>query len=163
MGRAPYLGTLGFESARDREAAREAMALTDVVGLAGRTIQDLSGGERQRVLLARALAQETPLLLLDEPTAHLDIRYQIEILRICRRLQQDRAKTIVMTLHEINLASLWADEILLLKDGRLEAAGPPETVLTADRIRAVYGIDVERMSAPGEGRRPILIPVRAEP
>jgi iron complex transport system ATP-binding protein len=142
MGRAPHLGGALFEGDHDVEVARRAMARTRILDLADRFIDELSGGERQRVILARALAQEAPILLLDEPTAFLDIRHQVEVFGLLRDLRRE-GYTIIAAVHDLNLAAAYCDRLALLKDGRLLAAGPAAEVLTAAHIRAAYEIDVE--------------------
>lgn len=139
MGRAPYLGAWGFESEADRKITKDAMAAADVLALRERRFHDLSGGERQRVILARALAQEASLLLLDEPTSHLDIHYQIQILELGGRLNRQRGMTIVLSIHDMNLASLYAHRLLILKEGSLFAIDEPKRVLTRETIQAVFG------------------------
>jgi iron complex transport system ATP-binding protein len=142
MGRTPHLGWLKSESARDDEIVREAMIATGTWQLANRLVNRLSGGERQRVIFARALAQEPQILLLDEPTAHLDVTHQIEVMDIARRLKQERPLAILGVFHDLNLAAQYCDRIILLKDGRVFAAGAPASVITSDVLRAVYGIDM---------------------
>jgi iron complex transport system ATP-binding protein len=142
MGRAPHLALLGVENWQDLEVARAAMDRTRTGHLAARLLGTLSGGERQRVLLARALAQQTPILLLDEPTSHLDVNYQIEILRLLRELRAEQGTTVLAVLHDLNLASLYCDRLLLLSAGRLAAEGSPIEVLTAPRLAAVYGAPI---------------------
>ena len=142
MGRTPYLGWLKSESAHDVEIVRTAMQSTSTWPLANRTLTSLSGGERQRVLFARALAQEPAVLLLDEPTAHLDVANQIEVMEIARRLKRERSLAVLGVFHDLNLAAQYCDRIVLLKDGRVYAAGAPAEVITADILRAVYGIEM---------------------
>lgn len=142
MGRTPHLGWLKSESAHDEEIVRAAMIATGTWHLANRLINRLSGGERQRVIFARALAQEPQVLLLDEPTAHLDVAHQIEVMEIARRLKRERALTVLSVLHDLNLAAQYCDRIILLKDGRVFAAGAPASVITSNVLRAVYGIEM---------------------
>jgi len=142
MGRTPHLGGALFESARDVEVARRAMARTRVLELADRYIDELSGGERQRVILARALAQESPILLLDEPTAFLDIRHQVEVFGLLRELCAD-GYTVVAAVHDLNLAAAFCRELFLMKKGRVLVAGAPAQVLTEENVRAAYEIEVE--------------------
>lgn len=142
MGRTPHLGWFKSESARDGEIARAAMQATGTWHLANRLVTKLSGGERQRVVFARALAQEPQILLLDEPTAHLDVAHQIEVMEIARKLKNERALAILGVFHDLNLAAQYCDRIILLKDGRVFAAGAPASVITADILRAVYGIEM---------------------
>jgi iron complex transport system ATP-binding protein len=142
MGRTPHLGMLKSESARDLEIARAAMQATGTAHLAERAINHLSGGERQRVVIARALAQEPEILLLDEPTAHLDVAHQIEVMEIARRLKRERALAILGVFHDVNLAAQYCDRIVMLKDGRVFAIGSPNAVITRDALRAVYGVEM---------------------
>ncbi len=138
MGRAPHLGRWRFEGDEDHRIARKAMEMTDTLGLGARDMESLSGGERQRVLIARALAQEPRLMLLDEPTAFLDIRHQVDFFDRIRALNRDRGLTIIAVTHDINLAAHYCDRIILLKDGRIEATGPVEAVITEEHIRKAY-------------------------
>jgi iron complex transport system ATP-binding protein len=142
MGRTPHLGWLKSESARDVEIARAAMESTGTWHLANRLIHHLSGGERQRIVFARALAQEPQILLLDEPTAHLDVAHQIEVMEIARRLKRERALAVLGVFHDLNLATQYCDRIIFLKDGRVFAAGDPASVITTETLRAVYGIEM---------------------
>ena len=142
MGCTSHIGRFGAESVKDLEAAEEAMKMTDTLHLADRTFDELSGGERQRVIIARALAQEPRVLLLDEPTVHLDIKYQLELLELIERLNKQTGIVIVAVFHDLNLASQHCDSIILLHNGRIEAIGPPEQVLTPESIRRIYGVDV---------------------
>jgi iron complex transport system ATP-binding protein len=157
MGRSPHLSLLGVEGARDLAVAREAMRRTGTEDLSNRPLGALSGGERQRVLVARALAQETPILLLDEPTAHLDLNYQIETLLLLRSLHDEQGVSILTVLHDLNLASLYCDRLVMLTEGRLAAEGPPVEVLTAERLEAVYGSRVWCEVHP-ETRKPYVLP-----
>ena len=138
LGRTPYLSWLGVPGPRDRAAVRRALEQTDLTGLAHRMLGQLSGGEQQRVLLARALAQETPLLLLDEPTTHLDLRHQVALLKMVRRLSRENGLTVLMVLHDLNLAARFADRIALFSRGQVVAAGTPREVLTPALIAEVY-------------------------
>ena len=141
MGRNPHLRRFEFESERDFEIARRCMLLTKCWHLAERPVTELSGGERQRVLIARALAQEPKVLLLDEPTAHLDINYQIEIMELLRELASS-GLIIIAAIHDLNLASQFCDRLILLHNGKIEAIGEPEAVITAENIRKTFGADV---------------------
>jgi ABC-type cobalamin/Fe3+-siderophores transport system ATPase subunit len=158
IGRTPYLGWLGRESVADREAARQAMVETGIWRLAHRLISQLSGGEQQRVVIARALAQEPRVLLLDEPTAHLDINHQIETLSLVARLVRQRHLAALAIFHDLNLASQLCDELILLKEGRLVAQGAPDQVLTPPVIQDAYGARVEVMAHPQNGL-PVVCPV----
>jgi iron complex transport system ATP-binding protein len=151
MGRAPHLGRWRFEGDEDNRIARKAMEMTDTLGLAARDMESLSGGERQRVLIARALAQEPRLMLLDEPTAFLDIRHQVDFFDRIRLLNRDRGLTVIAVTHDINLAAHYCDRIILLKDGRIGAAGPVDTVITEENIRKAYETRVMVDRHPGTG------------
>ncbi len=142
MGRSPHLGRFGFERAEDLAIAHRAMAQTGVYELATREIHELSGGERQRVILARALAQEPRVLLLDEPTAFLDIKHQVEVYDLVKTLSRQNSLTVVAILHDLNLAALYCDRLALLKSGRLFCLGTPEQVLTYTNIKTVYETEV---------------------
>ncbi len=138
MGRIPHLKRLQFESKRDIEIAREKLLLTDTLSLKDKRMNELSAGERQRVIIARALAQEPELLFLDEPTSHLDIGHQIQALDLLKRLNLRNNLTIVMILHDLNLAAAYSNRIALLDKGVIFKAGTPEEVLTYQNIEAVY-------------------------
>jgi iron complex transport system ATP-binding protein len=142
MGRAPHLGSFHFETSHDLEIARAALERMGLLALAGRPIQELSGGERKRVFLARALAQEPQIALLDEPSAFLDLRHVAEIFARLRELCAQRAMAVVATLHDLNAAAIYADRVLLMKDGAAVAYGTPSDVLTADNLREVYETEV---------------------
>lgn len=161
MGRTPHLPVFGFESGSDFEIAARAMEMTDTAQFAGRSIGSLSGGERQRVLIARALAQQAEIMLLDEPTAFLDIRHQVEIFELVRTLREKQLLTVVTVTHDINLASLYSDRIVLLKGGKIFSEGRPEDVLTSEKIEAVYGTRILVDCYPGSGL-PRINPVRAD-
>ena len=149
MGRHPFLGPFDFETEHDLSIAREAMRLTDTTQFAGRTLSEISGGERQRALIASALAQtrSTEILLLDEPTAMLDIKYQAQIIRLLRRLNRERRTTIVITFHDVNLAALSCRRLVVLKAGRVMHDGPPQTVLTEQRMADIYDVPLRRVDA----------------
>lgn len=143
MGRAPHLGVLGLTGAADEALAKEALAAFDVAALAERPIASLSGGERRRVFLARALAQAAPLLVLDEPTAFLDVRHQVETLHLVRA-RVSPTVGVLAVLHDVSLASRFATHVALLSQGHLVASGPAAEVLTTTRLSEVYGIPMER-------------------
>jgi len=153
MARASHHGPLALEGAADLEAARSAMAATETEALADRYLHELSGGEKQRVMIARALAQEAEILLLDEPAAFLDLKHQLGVLDLMRRLGAERGLTIVAALHDLNLAALFFPRLVLLDRGRIFRDGAPEEVLTEETIRAVYGVKV-RVERRGPERRP---------
>jgi iron complex transport system ATP-binding protein len=141
FGRTPHGGGFGFERGRDLAAARQAMERTDTTALARRAVTELSGGERQRVILARALAQEPAILLLDEPAAFLDIRHEVEMYDLLRDLQQE-GMTVVSVLHDLNIAALYCDRLLLLNEGCVAKMGSPAEVITYDALTSVYGTEV---------------------
>jgi len=142
MGRSPYLGRLLFESEKDLEIARKAMEWTKILPFSERPMDELSGGERKRVFIARALAQEPDVILLDEPTANLDIQHQIEFLNLILTLNRERGLTIVMASHDMNIASEFCDRLILLRGGRIYQMGTPEEVVTKENIESVYGCEV---------------------
>ena len=155
MGRYPHAPRRFFETPGDLAVAREAMAATGVLDLAAARVGILSGGERQRVALARALAQAPRLLVLDEPTAHLDLRYQVECAALLRRVNGARGTTILLVSHDLNLAGALCDRVLLLADGRVARLGTPEDVLEETLLTKIYGCDVavERNALTG---RPVV-------
>ena len=159
MGRAPYLGLWGFESETDRAKAREAMERTSTWELRSRGIGELSGGERQRAILARALAQEAKILILDEPTSHLDVRFQKETLELCAALTRERGLSVLLTLHDLNLAALYCDRLLLMKDGTAYRVGPPNETLTEGHLRDVFGLAMRVVTDPKSGL-PSCAPIR---
>ena len=142
MGRSPYLGHLMFESKKDLEIARKALEWTDTLPFSERSIDELSGGERKRVFIARALAQEPEVILLDEPTATLDIHHQIDFLQRILDLNRERGLTIIMASHDMNLASEFCDRLILLSTGKIDQIGTPREVITKENIERVYGCDV---------------------
>jgi iron complex transport system ATP-binding protein len=157
LGRTPYLGWLGQASAADHTKTRLAIERTQTGELAQRRVGELSGGEQQRVLLARALAQETPVLLLDEPTTHLDLRHQSSLLNLVRELAAQQDLAVLMVLHDLNLASIYADRVALLVNGRLEALGSPHSVLTERNLAEVYRVPVHVIPHPEYGN-PLILP-----
>lgn len=143
MGRTPYLGFLGHASSLDDELARHALSRVNALALSDRRVGELSGGEAQRVLLARALCQSTPILLLDEPTAHLDLQYQVSLLELIRELAHKENLAVLVALHDLNLAAHFADRVALLVGGHLKAIGSPREVLTAELISEAYCLPVK--------------------
>jgi iron complex transport system ATP-binding protein len=160
LGRTPHLGWLGFPAERDLALAREALALTGSLELAQRRVHELSGGERQRVFLAMALAQEPHLLLLDEPTAHLDLHHQIALHDLLRRRNREGPLTVLTVLHDLNLAAQYCDRVLLLFEGRVFACGTIEEVLTYRNVREVFSVEPYVGVNELNGTR-FLVPMRA--
>jgi iron complex transport system ATP-binding protein len=155
MGRASRHGPLAFESEADLEIARTSMELTETLTLADRCLHELSGGEKQRVIIARALAQEPEILLLDEPAAFLDLKHQAQVLDLARRLNRDRGLIVLAALHDLNLASLYFPRVIVLRDGAIFLDGPAKEVLTQEMIRAVYGVEVRLLTDP-DADRPLI-------
>ena len=158
MGRFVHQNGWGWESPEDLRIARAAIQVMDLEPLIDRTFQELPGGERQRTIIARALAQQAPILLLDEPTAFLDIKHQLEIYAMLRRLNQDRGVTIVVVSHDLNLASQYCQRLLLLHEGRGFCTGSPAEVLTAENLGIVYGCEVLIDQHPEAGTPRITLP-----
>lgn len=157
MGRIPHLSRLQFETKRDIDIAEEKLSLTDALSLKDKRVDELSAGERQRVVIARALAQEPELLFLDEPTSHLDIAHQIQTLDLLKKLNRKNNLTIVMILHDLNLASAYANRIVLLDKGLIFKEGRPEEVLTYQNIEAVYKTIVLVNSNPITGKPNVVL------
>jgi iron complex transport system ATP-binding protein len=157
MGRTPHLRLLEWEGAGDLDAARRAMIATDAWPLADRPVGELSGGERQRVVVARALAQEAPVLLLDEPTAHLDIGHQVAILELMRALCRQEGRAVMAVAHDLTLAAQFCDRLLLLHQGRMVAQGNPAEVLRTEVLEAIYETAVRVFPHPDTGR-PVVAP-----
>jgi len=160
MGRSPRLGRFAIEGARDTQIALDALERTGTAHLRDRQINALSGGERQRVLVARALAQEPEALLLDEPTSHLDISFQFEIMDLIKSLNRERGMTVLAILHDLNLASQYCDRLIMIGQGRVQADGSPEEVITADNIRRVYGAEVWVRRHPATSRPYVIAGVK---
>lgn len=151
MGRSPYKGLLDRDQIDDYEIARHALAQVGLSNFESRNFNTLSGGEQQRVILARALAQRTECLVLDEPTNHLDIKYQLELMTIVKRLDA----TVVSAIHDLNLAAIYCDRLIALKDGSVVCTGTPHEVLTEDTIRHIYGVSATVQTLPN-GRLNII-------
>jgi len=162
MGRTPHLGRLQGERAVDREAVRRALELTETAAFADRPATELSGGELQRVVIARGLAQESPIMLLDEPVAFLDINHQAQIFDLLARLNAEEGRSILCVSHDLNLASEYCQRLVLLSGGRHITDGPPEQVLTEERIQGVYGCRVVVDQGPGGHPRVTLLSERTQ-
>lgn len=162
MGRYPHYNRtwgLGWEGSHDRAVAMQAMRDLDVAHLGTRLITNVSGGERQRAVIARALAQEPEVLLLDEPTAFLDLHHQLDIARIIHRFNQERGLTVVLVSHDLNLASQYCDRLLLLREGEIVTVGSPEEVIARESLEPVYGCSVLVDRHPQSGRPRVTLPV----
>jgi iron complex transport system ATP-binding protein len=157
QGRFPHVGALRMLRRQDHEAIRHALELTNMVGYAHRPLHHLSGGERQRAWIALALAQDTPVLLLDEPTTFLDIGHQLEILELVRRLNQQRGMTIIMVLHDLNQAARYAQRMVVLQGGRVAADGTPQQVMTAALLAEVFGVHANIFIDPASSA-PVCLP-----
>lgn len=157
MGRTPYLTRFATEEESDLTIVRQAMELTDTWQLRDRDINNLSGGERQRVIIARAIAQQTGIIALDEPVSHLDIYHQINLLRQLKQLNRERQITVLAVLHDLNLAAAFSDCLILMNQGRVHCCGTPEAILQPEILRETYGVEVTVIQAPDTGR-PYVIP-----
>ncbi|MCX5408177.1 ABC transporter ATP-binding protein [Streptomyces sp. NBC_00335] len=156
-GRYPHQGLLRQWSGEDERIVKESMASTGVAELADRAVDELSGGQRQRVWIAMALAQQTPLLLLDEPTTYLDIQHQIEVLNLCAELHEEQGRTLVAVLHDLNHAARYATHLIAMRDGKVVAEGAPAEVVTAELVERVFGLRCQVISDPETGT-PLVIP-----
>ncbi|MGN9793740.1 ABC transporter ATP-binding protein [Streptomyces sp. OZ13] len=156
-GRQPHQHWWQQWSQEDERAVTDAMERTDVTALADRPVDELSGGQRQRVWIAMALAQETDLLLLDEPTTFLDIAHQVEVLDLVRQLNHERGRTVVAVLHDLNQAARYADHLVAMKAGRIVAEGAPADIVTADLVREVFGMESVVVPDPVTGS-PLVVP-----
>lgn len=159
MGRTPHLGWLGFETRDDIAAARHALERLGIADLADRPLPELSGGERQLVLVARALAQDAPILLLDEPTAHLDLARRLQILELVRELAAEGRSALVVS-HDLGLTARYGNRVALLADGRILAAGTPEATLTPERLRTTFHVEARVVQTEAG---PVVVPERAAP
>lgn len=157
MGRTPYTSRLGKTSDKDIEAVIEAMTETGVLKFKDKKITQLSGGELQRVILARAIAQETDIMLLDEPISHLDIGYQYEISELVHSLCKKKGITVINIVHDLNIAMRYSDKIFMLKDGKVYKSGDPDHVITKSTIKDVYSIDVELINHPILKNKKVII------
>ncbi|MEU5579536.1 ABC transporter ATP-binding protein [Streptomyces huasconensis] len=156
-GRQPHQHWWQQWSDEDEKAVTEAMERTHVAALAERPVDELSGGQRQRVWIAMALAQDTGLLLLDEPTTYLDISHQVEVLDLVRRLNHDRGRTVVVVLHDLNQAARYADHLVAMKSGEIVAEGPPSKIVTGELVREVFGLQCVVVPDPVTGS-PLVVP-----
>jgi ABC-type cobalamin/Fe3+-siderophores transport system ATPase subunit len=150
MGRYAHAGVLGLAGEHDLSVARAAMEMTETTAFARRTLNELSGGEAQRVMIARALAQQPSVMLLDEPTSHLDIRNQLMIYQMMARLAHDWGMAVLCVSHDINLAARFADSLVLMREGKVLASGEPEQVITEAVLRDTYDVEVKLVPVPGE-------------
>ncbi|MBM3949652.1 MAG: heme ABC transporter ATP-binding protein [SAR202 cluster bacterium] len=157
MGRNPHLGLLQWEGKRDLQIAASAMEQMGIAGLAERQATELSGGEQQRVVVAMALAQEAPVLLLDEPTSNLDLAHQQRVMELVREMCRERDGAVMVSMHDLTLAGQSCDRLVMLAEGRVWAEGVPGEVLTAESIRKVYGVDVVVAQHPQSGG-PVVLP-----
>ncbi|MGW2188902.1 ABC transporter ATP-binding protein [Streptomyces sp. NPDC001719] len=156
-GRYPHQGLLRQWSREDERIVVESMTATGVDGLADRHVDELSGGQRQRVWIAMALAQQTPLLLLDEPTTYLDIQHQIDVLDLCAELHEEQGRTLVAVLHDLNHAARYATHLIAMRDGRVVAEGEPREVVTAELVEKVFGLRCQVIDDPETGT-PLVVP-----
>lgn len=157
LGRYPHLGSFAIERLQDIEKAQEALALCDLVGFEKRLVGELSGGERQRVFLARALAQEPKVLILDEPTNFLDVKHQVDICGMLRNLKEEKSMSIISVFHDLNLAAMYCDEMVVLKAGQVAATGEPKDIFNAALLHQVFEANVFVDIAPGS-KRPFYLP-----
>ncbi|MFE9839065.1 ABC transporter ATP-binding protein [Streptomyces sp. NPDC005551] len=156
-GRYPHQGLLRQWSAEDERVVQDSMASTGVAELADRYVDELSGGQRQRVWIAMALAQQTPLLLLDEPTTYLDIQHQIDVLDLCAELHEEQGRTLVAVLHDLNHAARYATHLIALREGRVVAEGAPNDIVTAELVEEVFGLRCQVIDDPETGT-PLVVP-----
>ncbi|WP_300008040.1 ABC transporter ATP-binding protein [Pseudonocardia sp.] len=161
-GRHPHQAWYRQWSSDDEEAVHQALEWTGMLDLAERPVDELSGGQRQRAWISMALAQGTDLLLLDEPTTFLDLAHQVDVLDLVHRLHTEAGRTVVMVLHDLNLAARYADRLVAMRDGRIVACGPPQEVITEDLLREVFGLDARVIADPVAGT-PLVVPIGARP
>jgi iron complex transport system ATP-binding protein len=157
-GRHPHRGWFGGSRSDDDRVVAQALAATDTLDLAKRSVDELSGGQRQRVWIAMALAQDPEILLLDEPTSFLDVAHQIDVLDLLMALNRDRGTTIVMVLHDLNLAARYADHLVVMAAGAVVRSGPPAEVLTAETVRTAFGLEARVVPDPVCGA-PLIVPI----
>ena len=157
MGRFPYLPATGRETQKDFDIADNAMKMADVAHLSDRAITELSGGERQRTLIAMCIAQQPKILLLDEPTSHLDIGHQISVFDLIKKLNEQAEMTVIAVLHDLNLAAEYCHKIMVMSDGKITASGKPEEVLTSKIIREVFDANVMTVTNPTSQKPHIIL------
>jgi iron complex transport system ATP-binding protein len=157
-GRYPHQGFFRSWSEKDERAVQRALEATETLELAGRNVDELSGGQRQRVWIAMALAQETDVLLLDEPTTYLDLAHQVDVLDLVTDLNRKRGTTVAIVLHDLNLAARYADHVIAMKGGQVVALGEPATVVTEELVREVFGLESRVITDPVSGT-PLVIPI----
>lgn len=153
MGRFPHQRLWRQDAEQDARAIREAMAYADVTAFAERSVDALSGGQRQRCWIAMVLAQETDLILLDEPTTFLDLKVQVDLLDLLTRLAHEHGRTLLLVLHDLNLAAAYADQLVMMRDGRIERRGAPDEVFTAANLKRVFDLDANVIRDPHSGQR----------
>ena len=158
LGRNPHLGLLQWESKEDFNIARKSMSLTEIDYLSGRKLGEISGGEKQRAMLALAITQQSPIMLLDEPTSNLDISHQRKVMKIIRRIHEEKSGfgATVLAIHDLNIAAQFSDRILLFSNGAIAADGTPKEVLTKNNIESIYGLEVTIITHPEHGT-PVII------
>tara|TARA_B100001245_G_C22836119_1_gene402073 strand:- start:58 stop:831 length:774 start_codon:yes stop_codon:yes gene_type:complete len=158
LGRNPHLGLLQWESKEDFNIARKSMSLTEIDYLSGRKLGEISGGEKQRAMLALAITQQSPIMLLDEPTSNLDISHQRKVMKIIRRIHEEKSGfgATVLAIHDLNIAAQFSDRILLFSNGSIAADGTPKEVLTKNNIESIYGSEVTIITHPEHGT-PVII------
>jgi iron complex transport system ATP-binding protein len=161
LGRTPYLNFLGQASSADEQIARSSLERVDALHLSDRFVGEISGGEQQRILLARALAQQTPVLLLDEPTTHLDIQHQSALLNLVKAQAYQCNLAVLMVVHDLNLAALYADRVALLDHGYMRAVGTPAEILNEKMLKPIYGVDLNIVQHP-DYLIPLIFPERRE-
>lgn len=157
-GRHPHRGVFGGLNSDDHRAINEALAMTGVAEVASRPVDELSGGQRQRVWLAMVLAQEADIVLLDEPTTFLDLAHQIDVLDLLVDLNKARGATIIIVLHDLNLATRYADDLIAMRSGAIHARGKPSEIVTVDLVRDVFGLESTLLTDPVSGQ-PLIVPV----
>jgi len=162
MGRTPYLKRFDTLSADEEQLIEEAMQITNTYHMKDKRFNQLSGGEAQRVLVARAIAQDTPWMILDEPISHLDIKHQVELMETLKRLNEEKGKTIIAILHDLNLTSAYCSQVVLMKDGTIYDSGITNEVLNKENLKEVYGLEFEIQALP-EYDRTYYVPMLSRP